>query len=307
MTWFRVTLWILLIGLISACGAETTETTSAPAANADPTPTREVINAGAQAADEPQTLVLATTTSPDDSGLLAAILPDFEAQFNATVSVVAVGTGQALQLGAAGDADVLLVHAPTREDAFITAGDGTERISVMVNDFVIAGPEADPASIAGTTDAITALTTIAESEAPFISRGDDSGTHIKELTLWAAANITPDGSWYQAAGQGMGAVLTIANEQQAYTLTDRGTFAARVATGIDLVILSEGDPQLTNPYSVIPVNPAQHDTVNAELARQFVIWITSVETQQMIADFTIDGQQLFTPDSAQWQAAQGTD
>ncbi len=253
---------------------------------------------------ESQRLTLATTTSPDDSGLLGAIIPDFETQFDATVDVVAVGTGQALELGANGDADVLLVHAPTREDIFVEEGYGTARFDVMFNDFVIVGPESDPAGIAGLTVATQALTQIAETKASFVSRGDDSGTHITELSLWEAAAIDPKGDWYIIAGQGMGAVLTIADEEQAYTLTDRGTYIARSAEGLSLTVLTEGDALLANPYSVIPVNPEQHPDVNVKLAEQFVVWLTSVETQDMIAAYTVEGQQLFFPNSQAYRDAQ---
>jgi len=249
-------------------------------------------------------LVLATTTSTDDSGLLDAILPDFEATYDAEVDVVAVGTGQALELGANGDADVLLVHARAREDAFVEAGEGTERFDVMFNDFVIIGSEEDPAGIFEMTDAVEAFSMIAEAEAEFISRGDDSGTHTKELAIWAEAGIEPEGDWYLSAGQGMGAVLTIANEQHAYTLTDRGTYIARSVEGLNLNVLVEGDAILANPYGVIPVNPEQHPNVNFDLAQDFVAWLTSVETQQMIAAYTVDGQQLFFPDSEDYRTAQ---
>jgi tungstate transport system substrate-binding protein len=249
-------------------------------------------------------LVLATTTSTDDSGLLDAILPDFESTYDAEVDVVAVGTGQALELGSNGDVDVLLVHARAREDAFVEAGDGTERFDVMFNDFVIIGSEEDPAGIAGMTDAAEAFTMIAEAEAEFVSRGDDSGTHTKELTIWAEAGIEPEGDWYLSAGQSMGAVLTMAGEQHAYTLTDRGTYIARSAGGLNLNVLVEGDAILANPYGAIPINPEQHPNVNFDLAQDFVAWLTSVETQQMIAAYTVDGQQLFFSDSEQYRTAQ---
>ncbi|MGF1506201.1 MAG: solute-binding protein [Chloroflexi bacterium] len=253
---------------------------------------------------QPQTLRLATTTSTDNSGLLAYILPDFEQQFNADVEVIAVGTGQALALGEAGDADVVLVHAREREEAFVAEGHAPARYDVMYNDFVIIGPAADPAGIAGMSDAAAAFAQIAEAQSPFISRGDDSGTNIKELAIWQAAGIDPDGSWYQSAGQGMGAVLTIADEQQGYTLTDRATYLARVAEGLSLEVLVEGDPVLFNPYGVMPVNPDKNPAINAELAQAFVDWLVSVPTQQLIASFEVNGSQLFTPDSEAWRAQQ---
>lgn len=254
----------------------------------------------------PTRLVLSTTTSTYDSGLLDVILPDFEARYNAEVDVIAVGTGQALEMGAAGDADVLLVHARAREDEFVVNGDGTARYDVMYNDYVILGPADDPAGIAGIADAAEAFATIASAEADFISRGDDSGTHTKELAIWQAAGMgssaVQNSPWYISAGQGMGEVLTMSAEQQAYTLSDRATYAARKAGGLALEVLVEGDPVLFNPYGAIPVNPEKHPGVNYELAQAFVEWITSVETQQMIADYEADGTQLFVPDSEQWRS-----
>jgi tungstate transport system substrate-binding protein len=252
-------------------------------------------------------LILATTTSTQDSGLLDYILPDFEAKYGTPVEVVAVGTGQALQLGKNGDADVELVHARAQEDAFVAAGDGINRQDVMYNDFVIIGPAKDPAGIKG-LKAPEAFAKIAQTGSRFISRGDQSGTNTKELAIWKAAGIEPKGDWYISAGQGMGAVLTMANEQLAYTLSDRGTYLARTKQGIDLPILVEGDPTLLNPYGVIAVNPAKHPNVNSDMANKFIDWITSVETQKLIESYGMKdfGQSLFIPDSAQWKAAQGT-
>ena len=266
-------------------------------------------------------VVLATTTSTDNSGLLNDILPDFETRYGAEVEVIAVGTGQAIQLGENGDADVILVHARDREDAFVEAGYGVSRQDVMYNDFVIVGPAADPAGIKGMTDVGAALAQIAETGSTFISRGDDSGTHIKEQSLWQASGVPlvetaslnnpdntfvkPEGEWYLSVGQGMGATLTVADEQQAYTLSDRATFLARTLEGIDLVILVEGDSRLFNPYGVIAVNPELHPNVNAAGAEAFIEWLTSLETQQMISQFGVAefGQPLFVPDSAAWNAA----
>lgn len=251
--------------------------------------------------DESQHLILATTTSTEDSGLLDEILPVFEAMVNAEVDVIAVGTGQALALGENGDADVILVHARAREDAFVEDGFGTERFDVMFNDFVIVGPANDPAEIANAENAAAALQLIADDRYSFVSRGDDSGTHTKERNLWELTDLEPDGGWYISAGQGMGAVLNMANELQAYTLTDRGTYIARQAEGLDLDILFEGDPELANPYGVIPINPEIHPEANYELAQQFVDWLISVETQALIAEFTVDDQQLFFPNSEPYQ------
>jgi tungstate transport system substrate-binding protein len=252
---------------------------------------------------------------------LEVILPDFETRYGAQVEVVAVGTGQAIELGRNGDADVLLVHARQLEDQFVADGFGINRQDVMYNDFIIVGPAADPAGIKGMTDAAAALNKIVETKSPFISRGDNSGTHVKEISLWqttalplidaaSAADASktvkrPEGDWYQSVGQGMGATLTIANEQQAYTLSDRATFLARKKEGLELEILVEGDSRLFNPYGVIAVNPEKYPTVNAAGAKAFTDWITSVETQQLISQFGLDqfGQSLFIPDSAQWRAA----
>jgi tungstate transport system substrate-binding protein len=260
----RRILLTLVIGLLAAaCGDDGKDKTSG---DQQPTP----------APSELQELILATTTSTNDSGLLDYILPDFEEKYNATVSVVAVGTGQALELGRNGDADVVLVHARALEDAFMADGEGTQRYDVMHNDFVILGPADDPAYIASMTSAADALSQIAGTKATFISRGDDSGTHTKEKEIWAAANLTPEGDWYLSAGQGMGAVLTMAAEQQAYTLSDRATYLARKAEGLDLEVLVEGDPVLFNPYGVILVNPEKHPDVKAALAQQFADWLISV-------------------------------
>jgi len=259
----------------------------------------------ATASGPPARLVLATTTSTDDSGLLDYLLPDFEARYHATVEVIAVGTGQALELGKHGDADVVLVHARDKEEAFVAEGYGVHRRDVMYNDFVILGPPDDPAGIRGMKDAVAAFARLAQTESPFVSRGDESGTHIKEKAIWAQAGIEPQGDWYISAGQGMGAVLTMADEQRAYTLSDRGTYLARTLEGTDLVILVEGDPILFNPYGVIAVNPDRHPKVNYELAMQFIEWLTSVETQKRIQEFGVAefGQPLFVPNSEPWRAA----
>ncbi|MCB9138946.1 MAG: substrate-binding domain-containing protein [Caldilineaceae bacterium] len=253
-----------------------------------------------------RTLTLATTTSTQDSGLLDDILPVFEAESGADVEVIAVGTGQALQLGEDGNADVLLVHARAREDAFMEAGHGVRREDVMYNDFVIVGPAADPAGIIGMTDAAAAFAQIAAAEAPFVSRGDDSGTHTKEKSIWSAAGVEPAGDWYISAGQGMGAVLTMADEQQAYTLSDRATYLARTLEGTELVIVVEGDPILFNPYGVMAVNPDKNAEIDNEGANIFIDWIISVPTQELIGQFGVDefGAPLFTPDSQPWRDAQ---
>ncbi|MCJ7512505.1 MAG: substrate-binding domain-containing protein [Anaerolineales bacterium] len=263
---------------------------------------------------QPEVLRLASTTSTEDSGLLQTLLPKFERDTDLRVDVVAVGTGQALALAAQGDVDVVLVHAPSMEAAFVSSGDGTARHAVMYNDFVVVGPPQDPAGIRQALSAAEALQRIAAATALFASRGDDSGTHAKELELWEASGIVPDvaGGWYQSLGQGMGETLVFAEEQGAYALTDRGTYLAQQAASPDLKILFGGrsiednpDPALRNPYGVISVSPLKHPGVNAEAAERFVAWLTSVETQAAIAAFGVDlyGQPLFFPDSEAWHAA----
>ena len=249
-------------------------------------------------------LILATTTSTDQSGLLKFILPDFEKQYNVTVQVIAVGTGQAMKLGQDGNADVLLVHDRPAEDAFMKAGYGSVRKDVMYNDFMIVGPKDDPAGIRGMRDTVAAMKKIADAQQPFISRGDNSGTHAKEKALWAAVPITPTGQWYISAGQGMAQVLQMAKERGAYTLSDRATYLALTKTGLDLAILVEGDKSLFNPYGVIAVNPQRYPDINADLAQKFVDWITSLPVQQKIKSFGVAdfGQSLFIPDSEAWRA-----
>lgn len=245
----------------------------------------------AQAAN---TLRLATTTSTENSGLLKVLLPVFEQQSGLKVHVIAVGTGKALRMGEDGDADVLLVHAPDKEKAFVDAGHGVNHRDVMYNDFLIVGTKTDPASVKGETDAAKALQQIAQHTAIFVSRGDDSGTHTKERDLWKAAEITPSGKWYMEAGQGMGAVLQMAGELDGYTLTDRGTWLAYKAKS-PLVELVQGDKRLFNPYGVMAVNPEKYPDINYDGAMQFIDWISSVEGQQLIHDFTIAGEPLFIP------------
>ncbi len=302
----HIALLLVVLGLLASCAAPVPAPTLAPP-TAEPT---VAIEPTAEPAAEPTAttvvrvenrIILATTTSTQDSGLLDVILPDFTDKTGIGVDVVAVGTGQAMELGARGDADVLLVHARAREDEFVANGDAPERRDVMYNDFIIVGPASDPAGIKGLTSAADAFKAISDSQSPFISRGDDSGTHTKEKAVWKAAGIEPAGDWYQSAGQGMGAVLTMAGEQEAYTLSDRATYLARKAEGLDLEILGEGDKVLFNPYGVLPVSPDKHPAVNFEGAMAFVEWITSPETQAMIGEFGVDtfGQSLFIPDAAQ--------
>lgn len=248
-------------------------------------------------------LLLATTTSTYDSGLLSYLLPDFEAKHGVKVNVVAVGSGQAMEIGRRGDADVLLVHSRAAEEQFVAEGFGLERHDVMYNDYIILGPAADPAGIRGMKDAAAAFAKIAKARALFISRGDKSGTHVKELDIWKKANITPSGDWYLSLGQGMGETLTVAKEKGAYTLSDRGTYLSRT-DDLGLEVLVEGDESLFNPYGVIVVNPGKWPQVNAELAKQFVEWLLSVEAQEKIAAFKhSSGLPLFFPNSGAWRAA----
>jgi len=309
----RFVLFFLVLSallVLAACGGGgAAEPTAAPTtAAAVPTEAAPAEPTQEAAAEEPQVLRLATTTSTADSGLLDAILPDFEAAYNARVDVVAVGTGQAIEIGQAGDADVILVHARAREDAFVEEGSGLARYDVMYNDFIIVGPTDDPAGVQGMTSAAEALAAIAAAEAPFASRGDDSGTHTKELSLWEKAGVTPEGDWYNSLGQGMGETLTFANESEAYTLTDRGTYLSMSDTLPNLAIMVGGDSiadnadsALLNPYGVIPVNPELSANINAELAQQFVDWLISPEVQEQIGQYGVEefGQPLFYPNAAQ--------
>jgi tungstate transport system substrate-binding protein len=245
---------------------------------------------------EPARLRLATTTSTENSGLLAELLPPFEQRHNVIIDVIAVGTGQALELGRNGDVDMVMVHAPGLEREFVDQGYGVERVGFMYNDFVILGPAADPAGIAGSESATQAFQRVAAEQAPFISRGDNSGTHTKERGIWAEADVDPAGAWYREAGQGMGAVITIADNEQAYTLADRGTFLA-YRSDIDLAVVVEGDPILFNPYAMIAVNPERHPHVQRDLAQELIDFIVSEEGQQIIGSYRVSGEQLFTPDA----------
>jgi tungstate transport system substrate-binding protein len=242
-------------------------------------------------------LRLATTTSTQDSGLLPVLNPPFEKLTGITVDVIAVGTGKALKLGENGDVDVVLVHDRKAEDRFVAQGFGVNRRDVMHNDFVVVGPVEDPAMAAGEKTAAQAFARIAAAGAPFISRGDASGTNTKELDLWAAAAVTPRGAWYKEAGQGMGEVLTMASNLKAYTLSDRGTWIAMKDKLPGLQILEQGDAGLFNPYGVIAVNPQRHPEVKYMAAMQYIAWLTSVQGQKVVRDYTMGGQQLFTPDA----------
>jgi tungstate transport system substrate-binding protein len=249
----------------------------------------------ADAADK--SIVVASTTSTEQSGLFGYLLPLFERTSGIAVRVIAQGTGQALDTGRRGDADVLFVHDKPGELKFVAEGWGRERREVMYNDFVIVGPEADPAHIAGGRDAVSAFTRIAAAKQPFASRGDDSGTNRVELRLWQAAGIDPraaNAGWYRELGSGMGPTLNTASALGAYALADRGTWISFRNRG-ELRILVQGDERLFNQYGVMLVNPAKHLTVKAELGIVFIEWLTSTEGQTAIAGYRIDGQQLFFP------------
>jgi len=280
-----------------------------------------ILSYNAVAADK--VLKMSTTTSTQSSGLLDLLLPEFKKDTGIDVKVIAKGTGAAIRDGQDGNVDVIFVHAKDREDKFVADGFGTKRYAVMHNDFVILGPDADPAGIKGMSDAGVALGKIAAANATFVSRGDDSGTHTKEQFLWKASGVTlaeqtqaivkkgkkkeisykvPAGSkdWYLSIGQGMGKTITFTEEKQAYTMSDRGTyikFKYGKTPAVELSVLCEGGADLANPYGVIPVNPAKHPHVQNDLAMKFVEWIISEKGQKLIGDYRLEGKQLFYPDA----------
>lgn len=302
LKWFFVL--VLLTSLLASCApaatpvVEVAPTTAVPAATDAP--------AAAPATDVPATeapktsteLILATTTSTRDSGLLDVLLPLFEAQSGLKVKMVAVGTGAALKMGEEGNADVLLVHAPKSELELMDKGFGKDRLLVMHNDFIIVGPASDPAGIKGSTTAVDAYKKIAESKSIFVTRGDDSGTNKAELTIWKSAEITPEGDWYVSTGQGMGDTLRVTTEKEGYTFTDRASYLALKDT-LQLDVLVEGDKALLNIYHVITVNPDKWPLVNYTGAKAFADFMVSPETQKTIADFGMAefGQSLFIPDA----------
>ena len=239
-------------------------------------------------------LRLSTTTSTEQSGLLNVVLPPFEERFHVKVDVIAVGSGKALKLAENGDVDVVLSHAPELEDAFVRAGFGINRREVMCNDYIIVGPPNDPAQLRATTSAVDAFKKLAAARATFISRGDESGTHQKEKELWKTVGLAPGGEWYVSAGQGMGQVLLMANERRAYTLSDRGTFLTYKQRG-DLTIVSQGDPVLLNPYTIIAVNPARQAHAKYLEAMELIAWLTAPEGQRLIGGFKQEGEILFRP------------
>jgi tungstate transport system substrate-binding protein len=292
-------LWIAVAGLAlgaAACGSDdddgddgaTSPQPTAAATAAEPEPTK--------ASGE---LILATTTSTDDSGLLDVLVPMFEEETGYTVKTIAVGSGQAIEQASRGDADVVFAHSPAAEREMVERGDGIERTLVMHNDFIIVGPEADPAGLAAVTSTDAAMTAISDTSSPFVSRGDDSGTHSLELRLWSAVEIDPAGqSWYEETGQGMGATLQVANQRQGYTISDRGTYLSQ-RDNLDLGILFEGDPSLLNVYHVIVVNPERHPDVNVDGARAWAAFVTRPDVQQIIGEFGVEefGEPLFFPDA----------
>lgn len=256
-------------------------------------------NLAGPAVTQEKSIVAASTTSTQDSGLFEYLLPIFQQKTGIGVKVIAQGTGQALDTGRRGDADVVFVHAKSAEEKFLAEGQGVKRNPVMYNDFVLIGPKSDPAGIKG-KDIATALKAIKEKQASFVSRGDRSGTHIAELALWnrdSGIDIDKEkGSWYKSIGQGMGAALNMASASNAYVLSDRGTWLSFKNRG-DLQILVEGDKRLFNQYGVILVNPAKHPTVKKELGQEFIDWLLSPEGQRAIANYKVNGEQLFYPNA----------
>ncbi len=244
-------------------------------------------------ASHAETLKMAVTTSFYNSGLSEMLLPEIKADTGLDVELIVVGTGQALRLGEAGDVDAILVHARAAEEQFLAAGFGSHRREIMYNDFVFIGPQADPAGVSGAQNAVQALQSIAAAQAPFVSRGDDSGTNKKELTLWAAAEITPEGAWYRAAGSGMGATLNVASGMDAYVFADRASWLNFGNKG-DLALLYAGDSALFNQYAFIPVNPERWPHVRNDLAMQLESWLTGEKAAALIDAYTINGEKLFT-------------
>jgi tungstate transport system substrate-binding protein len=258
-----------------------------------------LIFAASPATAQDKSIVVASTTSTQDSGLFEYLLPIFKAKTGITVKVIAQGTGQALDTGRRGDADVVFVHARSQEEKFLAEGQGVKRFPVMYNDFVLIGPKADPARVKGMKDVSQAFQAIKDKQADFISRGDRSGTHSAELKLWKDAGIdieTAKGPWYKSIGQGMGAALNTAKASEAYVLSDRGTWIHFKNKG-DLQLLGEGDKRMFNQYGVMLVNPAKHPNVKKELGQQFIDYLISPQGQKDIANYKIEGQQLFYPNA----------
>ena len=279
---------MFLVGVMAGCGNQATDPEKTPDKSAEqvtPTP------------DNPK-LKLATTTSTQDSGLLDVLKPEFEKDTGYNLEIIAVGTGAAINLGEKGDVDVLLVHSRKAEDEFVAAGYGVNRKDVMYNDFLIVGPENDPAGIKDEKDIVVAMKKIVDTKSTFVSRGDDSGTHKKEISVWDKAGITPQGDWYKSVGKGMGDTFRMANELKAYTLIDRATFLS-LKDKYQLVPVVEGDASLLNPYGVIAISKDKYPNTNFEGANAFIDWMTSEKGQKMIGEYGVDkyGQQLFVPDA----------
>ncbi len=278
---------LLIVTVISGCSTKMNPTTT-------------TIHNETNVTEKQSSIILSTTTSTENSGLLDFLLPVFSEDTGIEVKVVAVGTGQALKMGEDGEADLLLVHSKTSEEKFVEEGHGIERFDVMYNDFVLVGPKADPLNITkeAPSDILNAFSIIQEKQGIFISRGDDSGTHKVELKLWSDMNIEPTGNWYVSAGQGMGAVLQMADELMGYTLTDRATYLSMKNT-LELDIIVEGDKKLFNQYGIIAVNPEKNDKIDLEAAEKFIDWILSQKGQSLIESFGKDifGQSLFIPNA----------
>jgi len=254
-----------------------------------------------QPASPPQRLIIATTTSTVDTGLLDYLKPHFDSKFSANMTWLYLGTGQALEVTSRGDADVLLVHDRVREDAFVSSGNGTLRATVMYNDFIIVGPPNDPANARG-TNATEAMTKIAQAgasgNATFVSRGDNSGTNALEKRLWTKAGISTNGTWYVSTGSGMAPTIRVANEKGGYTISDRGSFyklRSTMNTTLSLVILCENDTSLLNPYGIILLNSTKYPNINSDLATNFLLFMVSKQGQSLIGNYTVDGKQLFFP------------
>jgi tungstate transport system substrate-binding protein len=306
-----LTLMLALALMVSACASPAPTEAPAPEPVATEAPATEAPTEAPTEAAAPANpnIILATTTSTQDSGLLDVLVPLFEEQSGYTVQTIAVGSGEAMKMGEEGNADVLLVHAPASEVTFMEAGHGIDRFLVMHNDFVIVGPAADPAGIKGMATATEAFTAIFNAGAEFITRGDDSGTHKKELALWKAAALDPAGqAWYVETGQGMGASMIVASEKGAYILTDRATYLAN-KDNYQLEILVEGEPGLLNIYHVITVNPDKSDQINSEGGLAFANFMVDAATQAVIGEFGVDtyGAPLFFPDAGRDPAELGLD
>ena len=284
---------LLILSLLVGCAPAEEE----PAEEPVETPLEEVV---VEEAEEKGSIILSTTTSTQDSGLLDYLLPIFTEDTGIEVKTVAVGTGKALQMGRDGEADVLLVHAKADELIFVEEGHGSERHDVMYNDYVLVGPAEDALGLKENSpnDITQGLKTISEGGATFVSRGDDSGTHKKELAIWKVAGIEPTGEWYLEAGAGMGDVLKITNEKQAYTISDRATYLSNKGD-LDLEVIIEGDDNLFNQYGIIPVNPEKNDLINNEGAIEFMNWMLSDKGQGLIEEYGIEeyGQPLFVPNA----------